>query len=83
VIAVWIVVSLTVVGIMLIIAVLGGHIEWMRRDPSLDVRARVALHGARRRLEVTQMRSAFKADGARIRRDLHRELRDIDRRDGA
>ena len=78
---VWIIVAFAVISMMLVIAMVGGYVERLRRDPSLDARARTALHGARRRLDTSQMRLAFKADSTRARRELDHELRNIDRED--
>lgn len=79
--AVWILVALAVISMALIIATVSGYFERLRRDPSLDVRARAALHGARRRLNTAQMRLAFKADSTRVRRELDDEIRGIDWKD--
>ena len=55
----------------------------LTRARSRDARARVSLHAARLRLESTLFKSGIRADAARLRRELDRELRDHDRQGGA
>lgn len=69
-------------AILAVVGTLTGDIEWIRRNPSLTDRARVGLHGARRRLEVSQIRYQVRSDGARLRRELDREFDAYDRRFG-
>lgn len=75
------VIVLIVFGVLVLLAAIGtltGYLEWERREPPVSTQVRAALHGARRGLESAQVRAGVKADGARLRRDLERELRDLD-----
>lgn len=67
-----------VVALLAVIGTLAGYLEWERREPPVSTQVRAALHGARRGLESARVRAGVKADGARLRRELERELRDLD-----
>jgi hypothetical protein len=62
----------------------GGWWTWRRRKSEVDAdsyQVIVALHLIRRRLDVFQFRAEARRDAADLRRQLHDELRDIDRRE--
>lgn len=69
-------------ALLTFIGTLTGHIEWERREPPVSTQVRAALHGARRGLESAHVRAGVKADSARLRRELERELSALDRREG-
>jgi hypothetical protein len=65
-------------GLAVVCLTLGSWDQQRERRYRTAAQARVALHGVRRRLEVAQVRAAVKADAARLRRELDRELSNMD-----
>jgi hypothetical protein len=71
----------TCIGAVLALVGYGVISLWRngRSGPGQNDSVRVALRGARRRLQSAQLRAEIKADGARLRRELDRELSTLHR----
>jgi hypothetical protein len=65
--------------------VVGGWLAWRHGNPKLDAGSHqviVALHLIRRRLHVSQFKIEVRRDAAGLRRQLRKELRNLERHEG-
>lgn len=79
--AFWALMVIGLVGLGIVIASSFGGAPSCRTDGAAE-RAHVAMHRARGRLVVMQLKSQMKADAARLRRELEQEFDEADRPGG-
>lgn len=71
-----VVLALVVIAVLVGLAVIA--LSAVRRDSTIEGRTRIELHAIRHRLDVGLVKAQIIEDAARLRRDLDRELDELD-----